>query len=489
MRCSRRRTFLTCPAPTAAPATPRPPTRSEALVPTNMSAAKHAFVPTSCDTCHEAGLSFYMGASTPALQGRPADHLASGNPQQVVRRLLASATKPPTGTATSCRPATCRTPATRPARCATPRSAPPTGELRDARQHRGTAHRHHRQLRAMPWRDDAADLLQQQRQPEDPGCSRRRTFRICPGTDCSSCHAANYVTGGFGPTNMSAAKHAFVPTTCDTCHEAGLSFYLGASTPALQGRPADHMSRTGTPQQQTGDCSGCHNTTDWKTTVMPAGHMPNPGNQTCSVCHTAISGSAASYATLASVAVLHTGISGNCGQCHGSPSAALTFYNNNDNPKAAVLVAGPHSVSHRHRLQLLSCRQLCRGRLRSDQHERSEARLRAHHLRYLPRGGVDASTWAHRLRLCRGGRPITSRRPTRLPGDRRLLAVPQHDRSGPRRPRCRTATCRIPAPDLLGLPRRKSEHARQATPRWRAFRCCTPASAAAAPNATAARRR
>ena len=37
--------------------------------------------------------------------------------------------------------------------------------------------------------------------------------------------------------------------------------------------------------------------------------------------------------------MLHTGISGNCGQCHGSPSGALTFYNNNDNPKAAVLVA------------------------------------------------------------------------------------------------------------------------------------------------------
>ena len=176
------------------------------------------------------------------------------------------------------------------------------------------------------------------------------------GTDCSSCHAANYVAGGFGPTNMSAAKHAFVPTACDTCHEAGLSFYLGASTPALQGRPADHMSPTGTPQQQTGDCSGCHNTTDWTTNVMPAGHMPNPGNQTCSVCHTAISGSAASYATLASIAVLHTGISGNCGQCHGSPSAALTFYNNNDNPKAAVLVAGAHSISQRRRLQLLPCR-------------------------------------------------------------------------------------------------------------------------------------
>ena len=48
-----------------------------------MSAAKHAFVPTSCDTCHEANLNFYLGASSPALQGRPADHLASSNAQMV----------------------------------------------------------------------------------------------------------------------------------------------------------------------------------------------------------------------------------------------------------------------------------------------------------------------------------------------------------------------------------------------------------------------
>ena len=157
------------------------------------------------------------------------------------------------------------------------------------------------------------------------------------GTDCSSCHTANYVTGGFGPMNMTAAKHAFVPTSCDTCHEAGLSLYMGAASPALQGRPADHMAPTGTAQQQTGDCSGCHTTADWTSNVMPAGHMPNPGNQACAVCHTAIGSTAASYATLASVAVLHTGISGNCGLCHGSPSGALTFYNNNDNPKAAVL--------------------------------------------------------------------------------------------------------------------------------------------------------
>jgi len=100
--------------------------------------------------------------------------------------------------------------------------------------------------------------------------------------DCSSCHV---VGATFGPTNMSAAKHAFVPAACDTCHDTGKNFYLGASTPALQLRPASHISSTN-PQEVSGDCSGCHNTTDWTSTAKPANHMPTPGTQSCSVCHT-----------------------------------------------------------------------------------------------------------------------------------------------------------------------------------------------------------
>ncbi len=65
---------------------------------------------------------------------------------------------------------------------------------------------------------------------------------ILPATDCSACHGAAYQAGGFGPaTAMSAAKHAFVSTTCDTCHDTGKSFYVGSGTP-LQLRPADHIN-------------------------------------------------------------------------------------------------------------------------------------------------------------------------------------------------------------------------------------------------------
>jgi hypothetical protein len=300
-----------------------------------MSAAKHAFVPTACDTCHEAGLTFYLGASTPALQGRPPDHLTSGNTQMVsgdcsgchtttdwTSNILPAGHMPNPGNQ-AC--AVCHTAiSTTYASYATLASIPVlhTNITTGCAQCHGAT----TQLTFYGGIDDPKD-----------GVLTPAHIPYISGTDCASCHAPTYVAGGFGPTSMSAAKHAFVPTACDSCHEAGLSFYMGASTPALQGRPADHMAPTGTPAQQTGDCSGCHSTTDWITTVMPAGHQPNPGNQACSVCHTAIGSTAASYATLAPIPALHTGITSNCGLCHGSPSAGqLTFYNNSK-PKAAVL--------------------------------------------------------------------------------------------------------------------------------------------------------
>ena len=122
----------------------------------NMTQATHAFVATTCNTCHEAGLSFYMGAASPALQGRPADHTAA---RWSRRTTAASATRRRTGTARRCRPGTCRIRPTRPAPSAT-RRLPPT--TRDARGQYGAAHRHHQRLHHLPWRPGRrADLLQQ----------------------------------------------------------------------------------------------------------------------------------------------------------------------------------------------------------------------------------------------------------------------------------------------------------------------------------------
>jgi hypothetical protein len=132
--------------------------------------------------------------------------------------------------------------------------------------------------------------------------------------------------------NMTQATHAFVPTTCDTCHEKGLSFYMGAATPALQGRPADHTAGT----MLTGDCSGCHTTANWNSTALPAGHMPNPANSACTLCHTTAP-SDYSTATLAAHSVLHTGIATGCLTCHGAPSATAPVFYPNYTPKDALL--------------------------------------------------------------------------------------------------------------------------------------------------------
>jgi hypothetical protein len=309
--------------------------------PMNMTQATHAFAPASCDTCHEAGLSFFMGAANPALQGRPADHttgqmVAPNDCSQCHTTANWSSGVMPAGHMPNpgnqaC--AVCHT-----AIGSTAASYATLASI--ATLHTGISG-NCGQCHGSP----TAGQLTFYNNNDNPKAAVLAPAHIpySNGVDCSSCHTANYVTGGFGPTSMSPAKHAFVPTTCDTCHEAGLNFYMGASTPALQGRPPTHVSAPNPPSQATGDCSLCHTTTDWTSpTTLPNGHMPIPGTQTCAVCHTAIvAGNINSYATLASISVLHTGITNGCAQCHGG-STQLTFYNNNDNPKAAASLSPPH---------------------------------------------------------------------------------------------------------------------------------------------------
>jgi hypothetical protein len=288
--------------------------------PMNMTQATHAGVGSTCNSCHEAGLNFYMGAANPKLQGRPSDH-----------------------TGTMAAPADCST-------CHTTANwnstALPAGHMPNpGNQACNTCHT------AAPTNYATMASVAALHTGITSGCATchgvtQLTFYnnndnpkaavltpahipILSGTDCGACHTSNFVTGGFGPMNMTQAKHASVTTTCTTCHEAGLNFYLGAANPGLQGRPADHTTGQ---MVAPNDCSLCHTTANWNSTALPAGHMPNPGNQACAVCHT---GAPSNYATMASITVLHTGISSGCASCHGVTQ--LTFYNNNDNPKAAVL--------------------------------------------------------------------------------------------------------------------------------------------------------
>jgi hypothetical protein len=82
------------------------------------------------------------------------------------------------------------------------------------------------------------------------------------------------------------------------------------------------------------DCSLCHTTANWNSTALPAGHMPNPANQGCNVCHV---GAPSNYATLATNTVLHTGITSGCNTCHGAPNATPPVFYLNYTPKDAVL--------------------------------------------------------------------------------------------------------------------------------------------------------
>ena len=86
---------------------------------------------------------------------------------------------------------------------------------------------------------------------------------------------------------------------------------------------------------------------------------------------------------------------------------ALTFYNNNDNPKAAVLTPVAYPVSVGNRLQLLPRGELRRGRLWPDEHERGQACVRADGLRHLPRGGLELLHGRIDAARCRAGPPIT----------------------------------------------------------------------------------
>ena len=193
---------------------------------------------------------------------------------------------------------------------------------------------------------------------------------------------------------MSAATHAFVPTTCDTCHETGVNFYPSAAALNLQARPNsgtfNHLTSSN-PSQVSGDCSLCHNTTSWATNVLPAGHMPNPANKACSVCHTTPGSTPGTpdY-TQYSLGGVHTGSSSvPARMCHSGGSWIGAPVH--DHAQALVgSRAGAHPGAGRCRLQWLPCDDRHRHRrLRRHGDERGQARLRRRDLRHLPRGGPE----------------------------------------------------------------------------------------------------
>jgi hypothetical protein len=124
--------------------------------------------------------------------------------------------------------------------------------------------------------------------------------------DCGVCHLS---TTAFGPgTKM---NHTGIVSNCSSCHETGMN-WVGVTMVdrPTAGQDAGHPS--------TGDCANCHASTVSFTlgiNAKPANHIPT--NQACTLCHT-------NPNNFAVYTMNHTGITGNCIQCHG---AGLSFAN------------------------------------------------------------------------------------------------------------------------------------------------------------------
>ena len=322
--------------------------------PTNMSAAKHAFVPTTCNTCHEAGLSFYLGASTPPLQGRPADHTQRSAWSH--RTTAACATRPRIGTAPHCRPVTCPIPADQ--ACTVCHIGRCARQLRDAREQRGAAHRHHHRLRAMSRRQPPQLTFYNNNDNPKAAVLTPPHIPAFTGTDCSNCHAANYVVGGFGPMNMTQATHAGRrQRPAMAAMRPALVFYMGAASPGSAG-PAGrshHRADGGAERLQPLPHHG--QLEQHGAAGRPHAQSGQPGLQR-------LPHDRAERITRPRrwrpIRCCTPGISSGCGQCHGGTTRAHLVQQLHAQGCGADAAA--HSLSGGHRLRLLPHFDHVRGR-------------------------------------------------------------------------------------------------------------------------------
>ena len=167
-----------------------------------------------------------------------------------------------------------------------PRQQPERGDLdRARRQHSDAALRVDRQqLPAVPRGADLRRRARALHADVDPGVSPTKKTPLAPphipilaGTDCSACHGAAYQAGGFGPaTAMSAAKHAFVlerpatPATTPARASTWAAARRCSCAPPITSRAPIRAWPPAIARCAT-------RPTDWASSVLPAGHMPNPG--------------------------------------------------------------------------------------------------------------------------------------------------------------------------------------------------------------------
>ena len=169
-------------------------------------------------------------------------------------------------------------------------------------------------------------------------------------TTCESCHVSSKPSGLIPasstrnvpgslfqtPAPDSVTIHNDAQGSCNSCHEAGLSWmgmnllsparttsgtgnYYGFQTRPLLNASGYSVADGGHPDQSSGDCSLCHgDTLAFGQPTQPAGHIPYLANTACATCHV-------KFGTAPAVGVIHANIqskTSNCQQCHDSTNAA-----------------------------------------------------------------------------------------------------------------------------------------------------------------------
>ncbi len=165
-------------------------------------------------------------------------------------------------------------------------------------------------------------------------------------TTCENCHASSKPTALIpasstrnvpgslfqAPAPDSVTIHNDAKVSCNSCHEAGLSWmgmnllspprttsgtgnYYGFQTRPLLNASGYSVADGGHPDQSSGDCSLCHgDTLAFGQPSQPNGHIPYVANTACATCHV-------KFGTAPTVGVIHTYIqstTSNCQQCHDS---------------------------------------------------------------------------------------------------------------------------------------------------------------------------
>ena len=131
---------------------------------------------------------------------------------------------------------------------------------------------------------------------------------IVSGASCTVCHT----TGDFSQVVQPLPHTGYVSGTCASCHYTSTKFAGSTFTPAASGGGGTYTASSP---------ATALNFSPKQIVSSPAlgasgGHIPLPSSDDCSVCHAVPTATLDAFGP--GTAMVHTGITGNCAQCHTS---------------------------------------------------------------------------------------------------------------------------------------------------------------------------